>query len=131
MEGPKVVLKEWSFMAIVLRVVPEGGDGVAVVVAHVERVGGGDGGGAGAGGEGGGVGYADRERKEIHLAAVESQLFGAVVVVLIGGGGLVAGETIGVGGTGPVGDVGVWIVGQQARRGDVVRRCWWACRRRR
>ena len=46
-EGPKVVPKEWSFMRVVLRVVPQGGDGVAVVVAHGEAVGGGDGGSAG------------------------------------------------------------------------------------
>ena len=29
-EGPKMVLNEWSFMAIVLRVVPQRGYGVAV-----------------------------------------------------------------------------------------------------
>jgi hypothetical protein len=91
----------------VLGVVPHAGDGVAVKVAHGERVGGGLGGSASvrgevAGGAGGRtlelVGAADVVREEVHPAAVKGFLFGTVGVVLILGGGLQDVQPEGVGG---------------------------------
>ena len=86
---------------VVLGVVPQAGDGVAVEVAHGEAGGVGDGGGAGAGGRLATAalsGGADGEREEVHLAAVEGRLLGAVGVVLVGGGRLAHVEAEGIGG---------------------------------
>ena len=81
---------------VVLRVVPQGGDGVAVVVAHGERSGVGDARSSGLVGKCGAVGNSDRVREEVHLTVVERQLLGIVGVILVVGGGLVGAKAEGV-----------------------------------
>ncbi len=100
----------------VLRVVPQRGDGVAVVVAHDLAL----------GTEGAHAARRRRAgvfREQVSLAAVISLLLGGVGVVLVGGGGLGAVETVGLGGIGAVGGVGeVGVVAQQIGADQIVDR---------
>ncbi len=102
----------------VLRVVPERGHRVAVVVAEretgrAERTG---------GRVGRPVAAADRMRKEIHEAGVERELLRRVVVILIGGGGLRPVEAERVHGAGAVGRVQRVGVARQQRAAQTVHR---------
>ena len=99
--GAEVGAERVVVHGIVLGVVPEGGDGAAVVVTHGEAGGGGDGGGSGGGGHGGAIGAADGHGEEVHLAVVVGGLLVGVAVVLVGGNGLGTGEAEGVAGAAP------------------------------
>ncbi len=126
MEPKRVVIQ-----CIVLCIVPQGGDGVAVVVAHGQsggvslRRGVGDRRQIRQARNGGAVRRADRDREQVHLAVVERKLLGVVVVILVPGGRCCGSQTerirrVRVHRGDVVGVVQVRIRGEQGRGADVV-----------
>ena len=98
----------------VLGVVPQRGDGVAVVVAHHQTL--------RAEGAGAALGAAAGvQREEVHGEVVIGRLLGGVAVVLVGGAGLGDVEAEGLGRVGAVGGVGlVGVAGQEVGAGERV-----------
>ena len=103
-EAQNVGAKGVVIHRVVLRVIPHRADRVAVVVAHGEGGGVGDGGSFSLGCQGAGLdavrGADGGDGKRSILPLSKAICSGAVVVILIGGGGLVGAEAEGVGGGG-------------------------------
>src|SRR5262249_23102104 len=93
---------------VVLGVVPESGDGVAIEIAH-HLTGGAEGARAAA------RALAGKGREAVHLATVVSRLLSAVAVALVGGVGLGAVETERIGSARAVERIEVRVVVEQRR----------------